>query len=346
MGRGLTLALFSLLFLVTLAGVLAPFVPLELLPAVQVVTPLMLGLGLLHVIFLFVFIRQKKFAGIILTLLALSGVGWAVSKDFRPFTQEAPSETGLKVISYNVGGFGFEAERVYQTAEALSPLQADVIALQEFRNHQMPDGSLALDYLKRALDMPYVRFEHLPQHIHGGIIFSRYPITAVDTMFMPEREINTGIIATLESPLGRIGVGNLHLSSYRISGTLEEHKGENRLSILNDIYKNSLEVLPLQQEKVDQILETTLHYPYPLVLTGDFNAVAHSRIMQPFFTRYTDSFLASGRGIGRTLPLLGPIGLRIDYQFVSDALIPIRHEVLDIRQSDHRPIAVSYSLMP
>ena len=110
MGKRLTKGLFALLFLVSLAGLLAPFIPLEWLPAVQVIPPLMLVLGILNLIFVILFVRQKSLGGALLALLAVAGTAWALSKDVQSFSAKDDSSTeGLKVISYNVGGFGFEA---------------------------------------------------------------------------------------------------------------------------------------------------------------------------------------------------------------------------------------------
>jgi endonuclease/exonuclease/phosphatase (EEP) superfamily protein YafD len=341
--RGLTVWMFALLLVGVIAGVVAPFVPLSWFPLLQVVPPLLWGLAVLVLIFLIVFLRQKRLNWAVLALVALAGVSWALSKDLR---LRAPAEgtCELRVISYNVGSFGFEAERVEHVAHLLRRQHADVIALQEFRNHDMGDGINALSYLARTLEMPHYRFEHLPQHIHGAVIFSRHPIVQIDTMFMPEAEINTGIIAAIESPLGRIGIGNLHLSSYRINEFLDNDR--DRWHQVDGLLRNSLTVLPLQQQKVDRVLAITARYPYPLVLTGDFNAVPHSRIMQQFFDRYTDSFLAVGSWIGWTYPIVGPLGLRIDYQFSTPALVPTQHRVLHADISDHQPVEVCYTLQP
>lgn len=339
----LTVWLFVLLLLGVVAGVIAPFVPLGWLPLLQVVPPLLLVMGAGVLICLIVFLRQKRLGWAMLALLPLAAVAWSLSKDLR---LRAPVEgtCELRVISYNVGSFAFDAERVEQVARLLDRQHADVIALQEFRNHDMGGGQRALAYLSQTLDMPHYRFEHLPQHIHGAVIFSRHPIVRLDTMFMPAAEINTGIIVAIESPLGRIGIGNLHLSSFRVNAFLQD--STERWRQVDRLLRHSLEVLPLQQEKVNRVLASTAQYPYPLVLTGDFNAVPHSRIMQPFFARYTDSFLAVGSWAGWTYPVVGPLGLRIDYQFATPALQPTQHRVLHADMSDHQPVEVCYTLMP
>lgn len=344
--RPLAAWLFAMFMVVVIAAVIAPFVPLSWLPLLQVLPPLLGGLSLVAVIFLIVFLRQKRLKLAGLALLALAGIAWGLSKDVRLRPQFSTTDTcHLKVVSYNVGSFAFDAERVKSVSNLLRQQEADVIALQEFRNHSMEDGQQALDYLVGSLDMPHYRFEHLPQHIHGVVIFSRHPIVRIDTMFMPQEEINTGVIATLESPLGRIGVGNLHLSSFRVNEFLQREDSD-RWQQFDQLLRNSLDVLPLQQEKVDRVLTTSAAYPYPLVLTGDFNAVPHSRIMQQFFDRYTDSFLAVGHWGGWTYPILGPLGLRIDYQFCTPALVPTRHRVISADMSDHQPVEVCYTLMP
>lgn len=339
-----TTVAFSLLLAVVVAGLSAPWVPLHWLPALQLIPPSFLLLGVCALLFFLLFLRQKRMKWAAMAGLALACVLWVVSKDFK-FTPSPELHCDLRVISYNVGSFGFETDRVKQIARLLRQQNADIIALQEFRNHDMEDRQQAVEYLSRMLEMPDYRFEHLPEHTHGAVIFSRFPIIAVDTMFMPREEINTGVIATVESPLGRIGIGNLHLSSYRVSEFLQ-NEGTGRREKVRRLFRQSMKVLPRQQERVNQVMASTRSYAYPLILAGDFNAVPHSRIMQPFFDRYTDSFHAAGQWAGWSYPIVGPLGFRIDYQFSTSALIPTQHRVLQVKTSDHQPLEVCYTLQP
>lgn len=343
---GLMATLFCVFLFFTLAGMLAPYVPVPWWPALQLLPAATPVLALFLLMFLVYFLRQRKALWFSLALLALMGAGWVLSQEVRPPLNSRGEGEDLRVISYNVATFRYEANQAQRIATFLRSQRPDVITLQEFRNQDMGNGQKAVEFLSRALEMPYYRFEHLPEHRHGAVIFSRYPITSVDTLFMPLREINTGIIATLETPQGPLGVGNIHLSSYQVSKLLEDKRDaiENRWDVMQLLYQRTLEVLPLQQDKVDQILAGADQYPHPLILTGDFNAVPHSRIVHQFSRRYTDSFIASGGWLGWTYPLLGPWGLRIDYQFASEEVQPLRHRVLHSRESDHYPIEVYYRL--
>ncbi len=336
------IASFALTWLIALAGLLAPYVAIERMAILQVIPPALPLLGGLLLLFLVVFIRTHQAGWATVALIGVLGVTWTQSKDLRPWFRAGDAPAVLHVFSYNVASFQFEAQYVRRVADLVRERQPDVVALQEFRNHDMGEGQDALRYMAQAMGLPHYRFERLPQHIHGAVIFSRYPIVEIDTLFMPAREINTGIIATLETPQGRIGIGNLHLSSYRMKSLIANRDPGDRLGLVKNIYHKSLEVLSRQQAMVDRVLHISARYPHPLVLVGDFNAVPHSRILHLFARRYTDSYLAAGQGLGWTYPIWRSLGLRIDYQFASEGLRPTRHHVLRQSYSDHYPTEVGY----
>ena len=56
--------------------------------------------------------------------------------------------------------------------------------------------------------------------------------------------------------------------------------------------------------------------------------------------------MKAGHGIGFSYPLLGPYGLRIDYQFASKELEVVSHDVIQKDVSDHYPLVVCYRLNP
>ncbi|MEO1449961.1 MAG: endonuclease/exonuclease/phosphatase family protein, partial [Bacteroidota bacterium] len=238
--------------------------------------------------------------------------------------------------------FQYDASNIDKVALLLNQEHPDVICLQEFRNHKLPDGSFALDHLANALGLPHYRFVHLPVHIHGAAIYSRYPIVQLDTLFMPAKEINSGILITVESPLGKVAVGNLHLSSFMVKKTWDEAEGVR--AKLTALYKQARTTIALQHQKVGTVLEKTADFHYPLVLTGDMNAVPHSRISFRYRDRFQDAFLTGNNGLGWTFPILKITGLRIDYHYFSDPLTVTRFKILRSDISDHYPVVVDYML--
>lgn len=337
--------LYLVLLLTTIGGGIAPFIPVGFISFIQLIPATFPALFILHLIFLIYFMRKSLRWGF-LTLIGLAICIWGLSKDIRWQQEELAKETNdvVRIVSFNVGTFDYDPKLIDESANLIKGLNPDIVTLQEFRNHQLDDGSQALDYLAKALGMEHYEFVHLPVHIHGAATYSRYPILELDTLFMPRKEINSGILSTIQTPIGKIGVANLHLSSFHVAQTLGENKGLKNRS--RAMYLNTSEVLQLQQKKVDASLNKVKSYPHPLVLTGDLNAPSHSRITQQFADYFQDSFLAAGQGFGWTFPILGPLGMRIDYQFSSEELEVVRHEVIRSGVSDHYPVLAEYTLNP
>lgn len=350
-GFGIAKALYLVLLLITCGGALAPFVPVHIASFLQVVAASFPFLFILHLLFLLFFLR-KSVNWLLYSLLGIGICIWVLNKDIRwrniPVEQQVAvnkrAQKSLTVMSFNVGTFDYDPEIIEEATILIKELDPDVLTLQEFRNHLLVDSMPALDYLAQELGLQSYEFVHLPVHIHGAATYSRYPIVGLDTLFMPSKEINSGILSTIETPIGKIGVGNLHLSSFHVAQTLDQNDGWKAQS--RAMYQNTSEVLQLQQEKVKLTLRKANAYPYPLILTGDLNAPPHSRIVQQFSDLYQDSFLKAGSGRGWTFPLLGPIGMRIDYQFSSDELEVMEHEVIRSEVSDHFPLVVTYRLNP
>ncbi|MDX2285165.1 MAG: endonuclease/exonuclease/phosphatase family protein [Bacteroidia bacterium] len=337
--------LYAPVWLLTLAGFAAPWVPVHWLPELQLIPPVALAFLPFHLGSLLVHrrtIRRRLWAagGLLLCLIMLApDLSWH-SPERQPAGQADPQL--LRILSFNVGTFSYKGEKVDEAAAMISAQQPDVVCLQEFRNQQLPNGQAALDYLGRQLGMPYYAFVHLPIHIHGAAIFSRYPILDLDTLYMPKREINSGILITVETPAGPVGVGNLHLSSFHIARHLRElPEWKDRIFRLHSF---GVEVLRRQQEKVEQVMSYTRSYPYPLILTGDFNAVPHSRITRQFSAEFRDSFREAGRGLGWSFPVLQVLGIRIDYQWMNQQVTAVQHRIVRSRVSDHYPILGVYQL--
>lgn len=87
----------------------------------------------------------------------------------------------------------------------------------------------------------------------------------------------------------------------------------------------------------------------PLVLAGDFNATAHHRRLRDLVARggFTDAQSARGLGLHGTFPRNRwyPPLLRIDHVLASRGLVPTDFELLEGRNSDHRPIVATLALV-
>ncbi|MEZ4774572.1 MAG: endonuclease/exonuclease/phosphatase family protein [Bacteroidia bacterium] len=345
--RGLFYLLFTGLFLffalITFMGAVAPWVSVKIFSFIQLIPAFLPFLLPLFLVAFFYYFR-KSVRWMAVSLAAIFCCIWVAEKDVV-FRKKSTLEEGqLTIASFNVGTFDFKPAKIDTVAALIRSMDPDVISLQEFRNHKLAGNIHSLDYLKEKLEMPFAAFVHLPVHIHGAVIFSRYPIVAIDTLFLPQKEINSGILATVETPIGKVGVANIHLSSFQAAQTLEEN--EKVKDKFQGVWDRVKIVLPLQQEKVKMVLEKTMVYPYPLIIAGDFNSPPHTRIGNQFRSRFSDSFAEGGSGIGWTYPLVGPLGLRIDYQYYTRELQVLNHKIFHSHVSDHYPIQATYHLVP
>ncbi|WNJ19595.1 endonuclease/exonuclease/phosphatase family protein [Pontibacter sp. G13] len=328
----------------TVMGIIAPWVPASVSPIFQLMTPVVGWMWPLHLLFL-PFCWRMSWKWTLYSSLSVLGCLWVFMQDVEVAKPvDAISDQPLKVLSFNVGTFDYEADNISKVADLIHETQPDVVCLQEFRNIEMPNGEHALEHLGRTLGFPYMRFEHLRAHIHGAVIYSKMPILRMDTLYMPPREINSGVMATIQAPFGKVGIGNLHMSSYRVAQTLAEH--ESFRPKVAAMYHQAKAVIYLQQAKVDETLSKTDQYPYPMILTGDMNSVPHSLTVRRLSDNFADSFDTAGNGLGWTFPLWKGLGLRIDYQFYSEELLAIQHEVIPDDVSDHYPVLVTYILSP
>ncbi|GEM_PF-2286339 len=339
----LFLLVYILLLLLSFVGALAPFIDVSLVAIIQF---LPVGIAFLipaHLFAIFYFARHSRFL-VLLALLVLGACIWVGHKDIRIPTDEHPSNGDLSVVSFNVRTFEYQTAKVDSTAKLLQSMNADVVCMQEFRNHNIGEDQKADSYLAQKLGLKYYKFIALPVHIHGVVIFSRYPILSIDTLYISAKGINSGILMTLQSPKGKIGIANLHLSSFNIEGEMKEHEGW-RDRLLN-IPGRLAKVIKSQQEKVNIVQRKIKDYPYPLVIAADMNSAPHTRITSQFSNQMNDSFTQKGKGIGWTYPLLGPLGVRIDYLFSSPELTILKHDVIPSSISDHYPIVASYLWEP
>lgn len=324
----------------TLLGVLAPFIPVSWLPQVQLLPLFLLYTVPVHVLFLVFFIKSETAKSVwLLASLSLLGSCWGGFKDIRLTGGDASVEKELRIVSYNVYYFNRRQRIIDETLGFLKPLQPEVICFQEFWNEERKDGGTNLSYISEKLDLPYTHFA-TPWQKQGVAILSKYPISKVDTIYRSHSGANFGIFATLDTPKGKLGVGNLHLKSYSLKSTIrKQHSWQGKLKAF---FHKASEVLPIQEQNVYLTLQFLENYPHPFLLAGDMNAVAHSRIVHLFSRKYTESFTQSGQGIGWTYPIIRPLGIRIDYLFCAPQLKPVSHRILKEGESDHYPIVVDY----
>lgn len=81
----------------------------------------------------------------------------------------------------------------------------------------------------------------------------------------------------------------------------------------------------------------------PLILAGDLNSVPHGRPNRMLRNHLTDSFAATSRGFGFTIPSGTPLR-RIDYIYAGNGLTPTASYVPSFIVSDHRAVVAEVAL--
>ncbi|MDP5170833.1 MAG: endonuclease/exonuclease/phosphatase family protein [Bacteroidia bacterium] len=327
---------------ITVGGLVAPWIPVGYLPELQLLSTALPFWVPVWAFWTWRSIRLRSWKLIVASLFGLVACGWIALGDISFSGQTEPDHTSIKIVSFNVGTFDFKENNIKEVGELIQQYHPDLVAMQEFRNQDVEEGEKALTYLANMWGLPNKDFLHLPFHVHGAAFFSRYPILKIDTLFLPRDEINSGILITVDTDLGPIGIANVHFSSFHIKAIYD--KEPDLQGKVGGIQSRARKALSLQQEKVEIVLEKLKNYPYPVIIAGDLNATPHSRIVRQLADQYQDSFQEAGYGRGWSFPVFGPFGIRIDYQFASHNLQPISHQVIRNKVSDHFPLLGTYQL--
>jgi vancomycin resistance protein VanJ len=229
----------------------------------------------------------------------------------------------LRVMTYNVNENSVKIETF---AQLLAQNVPDVVALQELNaesEFKWPDGWC----VRRAGDL---------------LIASRYPISQVDTLSFshPLRPWQTtdALRCILETPAGPIAVCCVHLHTPR--GGLSEVLDRN--TVISPKRSGTLAAeIDFRHREAEHVAQWLSRFSEPLVIAGDFNMPADSRIYREFFSTYRNAFSSGGFGFGYTkwTPVHGwSYGTRIDHILTNSHWQVRRSWVGPNAGSDHLPL--------
>lgn len=260
--------------------------------------------------------------------------------------KEPPAE-GIKVVSYNVCGFGgnYKYEQAVDTvAGYLKRIDADIVCLQEDMGGK---GGNGFEKMKELY--PYNDTIHFSNDVIFNAIgiHTRYPIIRKERLPMSSRS-NGAIAYFLQVEEDTVIVVNNHLESTHLSseernryqevlkGEVERDSAEAELWYI--LKKLSLHMADraIQARTVNEFVET--HSNYPIILCGDFNDTPVSYTRHTVATHLNDCFVSAGCGLGLSFNRKG-FNLRIDHMMCSDDYEPVRCYVdNEMDASDHYPI--------
>jgi endonuclease/exonuclease/phosphatase (EEP) superfamily protein YafD len=192
----------------------------------------------------------------------------------------------IRVLSYNVDSGRDGMEAVLGEIERFSP---DIVLLQEAGGHR------GADVFAARLKGRYPTV----QEAHDFVMATRY-VPAPETGSAPPDEPYQS--ATLDTPLGRIAVYNVHTVSPR--HPLYALRG--RKGLMREMVEGAQSPLRANAEfrtaQVGAFAGAAAAETDPVILAGDTNLPGLSPVFARFLSGYDDAFSNAGWGFGYTFP--------------------------------------------
>ncbi|HMU82398.1 MAG TPA: hypothetical protein PKE49_12305 [Leptospiraceae bacterium] len=225
----------------------------------------------------------------------------------------------------------------------LSPLQADVIAMQEVL---VQNGHVSSQTIAQHLGMNHV--SSLPYVAYGNsqwvlTILTRYPVLYVDQRLLGANRRALRVLLNVKGH--RVNFVTMHLTPYT-----NEHPLKEANQIRSD----------LRKREIKDLLEWIGTPPDPVVLLGDFNMLRgavrlwglneYSLVTSAGYTDADGGFLPTNSDTfpldeeakhraGEKLPeFLVPSGITLDYVFLAGKISVLSTDVLKSDASDHYPL--------
>ena len=281
-------------------------------------------------------------------------IAWEPVSSYFPLhrqVKEIPEKQVLKVLTYNVMGFGYKDH----TRQSPNPIlnyiaksDADIVCLQEYAVGTT-NKFLTNRKIFNALKM-YPYHSIVPIGTSGALkfniaVFSKYPITK-SRKIKYGSSFNGSSIHELKIAGKKLTLINNHLESFKLTTEDKSHysafiknMNSETLGGFKDAITQKLgpafRIRARQAEAVAKEIEK-IDSDYTLVC-GDFNDTPVSYVHRMIQGPLTDAYAASGWGMGTTYNE-NFFWFRIDNILHSANLIPMNCTVDKVRYSDHYPL--------
>lgn len=271
--------------------------------------------------------------------------GFGVLSRYVQLKEKSTDSEGLKIMSYNVHHFrGDDVDSQERTSKEiigfLNEHKPDIICLQEVRLRQNKIFNLA----KTVQELEFINHYQFARtsNTFGSVTMTRYPILRMNEIRF-ENSRNMTIYTDLLINNDTVRVFNVHLHSYGIdpreltiidSGVTTE-KDLEEAKVMGSKLKTGFQMRARQVQAIKALIDET---PYPVIVCGDLNDTPASFSYQQLSKGLNDSFVSSGKGVGRTYINKLP-SLRIDYIFHSDKYESFNFQTHNFRYSDHLPVS-------
>lgn len=351
--RWLSYILTAVTTLLYIGSAFSPYIPPRLLSPV----------ALLGLFFPLVFIGQllvwsywlvRRRWRIFIGLSLIFAFSWEPISSYMPLHRglsrqlEEYQGPRLKVLSYNVCGFGFEhhgSQRPNKVLLYLKSSEADLICLQEASLAQDKDWGVTMGQVKAYLGKKYPYISLIPAQDGGSglMLLSRYPIKEAERIPMPSR---TNGAAHFKIDIGgqETHVINVHLESFRLSQALGQEYmnlvAKGKAFELQDALRSKLTPIFRHHERQAKIVKRYADslQTERLIICGDFNDTPVSYAHEKLERDMTDAFIKAGNGLGYSF-VSRTFLVRIDHILLGKAFTPYYTKVdAGVKGSDHYPI--------
>ncbi|MEG1581210.1 MAG: endonuclease/exonuclease/phosphatase family protein [Bacteroidaceae bacterium] len=251
----------------------------------------------------------------------------------------------IKVLSYNVMAFGAHPSEkpIYSyAARYIKESDADIVCLQE--------GAAISDEMRLNTLEELACYRHQDTVNHSSnrlVLLSRYPILKTEHIHY-ESEENVSAAFWLKIENDTVIVINNHLESNRLTMSDREMyknlvKDPESMSIKQSSRFLASKIGQASKKRAYQADSVAAyiqrHKGYSMIVCGDFNDSPISYARYTICQGLTDTFLATGNGIGHSFNRDG-IYVRIDHLFCTDDWEPYGAMVdTETDASDHYPIS-------
>jgi vancomycin resistance protein VanJ len=238
------------------------------------------------------------------------------------------STSFLRVLTCNVHRRQLNAAEFKTLLDDVRP---DVVALQDWTSfHQSELFAPGMWYFQRNGEL---------------FLASRYPILTAQPIGLEEpprpafnARLGAAAYYRLQTPLGLVGLINLHLAS--------PHEALDALAHLEPASLDRLEYNTRCRALESQTVTRFVSQLYePVMIVGDFNTPSESAVYREFWNQFTDAFLNRGFGFGSThVSTLSSV--RIDHILVGAGWDTRECWIAHATGSPHRPLIADLQRSP
>jgi endonuclease/exonuclease/phosphatase family metal-dependent hydrolase len=277
-------------------------------------------------------------------------IGFSFHTKMIAFNTPKPGKGGIRIMSYNVQLFKFydwkKNEKLRdRILDFIEDNPANIYCFQEYFQTRNDEFSTTV-LLKKIIPDHFMYFEpgvvKQDNHEYGLATFSKYPILNSGYILIDSTRNRTNLVIYTDVLIeaDTIRIYNVHLASNHLNTNEVDsiiNTSEKSFSIVKNWIKKLKNGYKRRYGQVDILTKHMETCRYPCIIAGDFNDVPVSYTYRKIQSKFTDSFIEAGNGIGATyngnLPLL-----RIDYIFHSSKFKCKRFKVHSISVTDHFPI--------